>query len=75
MNTGRTVLSVAGANAIAQGGTEVAKPAIPFLDAPLWFWNISGVETVMTPQAIIVVVTGILSVIVLSLTIVKKVTS
>ena len=72
MSTERTVMNVAGANAVAQGGTEVARTAVPFLDAPLWHLTISGVDTVMTPQALIVVATGLLSVIALMLKIIRK---
>lgn len=72
MSTEKTVASVAGVNAVAQGGTEMAIPAVPFLEAPLWYWTISGVDTVMTPQALIVIATGVLSVIALMLKIIGK---
>lgn len=73
MTTGKTVAAVAAVNATASVGTEAALPTVPFLEAPLWFWTIGGVQTVMTPQALIVVTTGILSVIALITTITRKV--
>lgn len=72
MSTGKTVAGAAGANATAMTGTDAALPVVPFLDAPLWFWEIGGTQTMMTPQALIVVTTGILSVVALMTSIVKK---
>ena len=72
MTAGRTVTGAVGANAVAQGGTSAALPVIPFLDAPIWYMTVAGVDTVMTPQAMIVVSTGILSVIALLVSIFKK---
>lgn len=73
MTTGKTVAAVAGANATASVGTSAAVPAVPFLEAPLWIMHINGIATVMTPQALIVVTTGILSVVALLSTIIRKV--
>lgn len=72
MSAGKTVMGAAGANAVAQGGTSAALPVIPFLEVPLWYWNIGGVDTVMTPQALVVVLTGVLSIIALVSSIFKK---
>lgn len=73
MTTGKTVAATVGANTVATTGTNAALPVVPFLDAPLWFWEIGGSHAVMTPQALIVVTTGILSVIALVASIFKKV--
>ena len=75
MTVGKTVAAVAGANATVSVGTEVALPAVPFLEVPLWIMHINGIATVMTPQALIVVTTGVLSVIALITTIIMKVRS
>ena len=72
MTTGKTVATVAGANATAQVGTEAALPVVPFLEVPLWAMEINGVATVMTPQALIVVLTGVLSIMALSISIYRK---
>ena len=72
MNSGKIVAGVAGANATVQAGTEAAAPAVPFLDAHLWVMVISGTPAVMTPQALIVVTTGLLSVIALLASIFKR---
>lgn len=72
MSTGKTVAATATANTAAATGTSAALPVVPFLDAPLWFWDIGGAHTVMTPQALIVVSTGILSVIALLASIFKR---
>ena len=75
MTTAKTVVAVAGANAVAIEGTKAASPSVPFLDVPLWTMEISGVLAVMTPQALIVVMTGILSIVALCATIAKRVTA
>ena len=73
MTTGRIVAVVAGANATASVGTEAAITAVPFLDVVLWTMVINGTMTAMTPQAMIVVTTGVLSAIALLTTIFRKV--
>ena len=73
MTTGKTVAAVAGANATATVGTEAALGTVPFLEVTLWVMTINGTQTAMTPQALIVVTTGILSVIALMTTIARKV--
>lgn len=65
MSTGKTVTGVAGANVTAQAGTEAVLPAVPFLEAPLFTVMINGAPAVMTPQALIVVTTGVLSILAL----------
>lgn len=65
MSTAKTVGAAAGANVTAQAGTEAVIPAVPFLEAPLFIILINGTPAVMTPQALIVVTTGVLSVLAL----------
>jgi len=61
MSAERTVIAAVGANAAAQGGTSAASPVVPFLDVTLWTWTINGSVAAITPQALIVVTTGVLS--------------
>jgi hypothetical protein len=61
MNSGRIVAVVAGANVTAIEGTKAAAAAVPFLDAHLFMVIINGEATSMTPQALIVILTALLS--------------
>jgi hypothetical protein len=61
MSAERTVITAVGANAAAQGGTSAAAPVVPFLDVTLWTWTINGSVAAITPQAVIVITTGVLS--------------
>ncbi len=72
MTTAKTVVAVAGANAIAIEGTKATQSVVPFLDVPLWYLELSGTYTAVTPQVIIVVSTGFLSLVALLFTIVRR---
>ncbi len=73
-STGKTVAGVAGLNAVAQGGTEVAKSTVPFLDAEVIFFTLNGGSYFMTPQHVIIALTGVLSVLTLSVSLYRNIT-
>ncbi|AUR11220.1 hypothetical protein PhaeoP48_01223 [Phaeobacter inhibens] len=72
--TGKTVAGVAGANAVAQGGTEAVKSTVPFLEAQLIHFTIDGAAYFMTPQHVIIALTGVLSVMTLSVSLFRNLT-
>lgn len=62
MSSAKTAVGAAGATGTAATlTTEPAVNAVPFLDIPLFIVTINGVPGVVTPQAAIFMLTGLLS--------------
>lgn len=65
MSSEKTVIAAGAAYPTAAVATSLASPAIPLLEAPLWVFEMSGNMVAVTPQQLIVGMTGVLGVAVL----------
>ncbi|MDC0657037.1 hypothetical protein N6L27_03405 [Leisingera sp. SS27] len=65
MSSAKTVVAAGAAYPTAVAATSLATPVVPILEAPLWLWEINGSMAAVTPQQIIVGLTGVLGVAVL----------
>ena len=72
MNSAKTAMGAAGATGTAGlVTTSPAATAVPFLDIPLFIVTINGVPGIVTPQASIFMLTGILGLVAVSISIWK----
>lgn len=73
MNSAKTAMGAAGATGTAGlVTTSPAATAVPFLDIPLFIVTINGVPGIVTPQAAIFVLTGVLSLAAIIKSLLKK---